>query len=107
MENGQSVAAARDHDRGQMILPAGQRWERVKELFEAAVDLAPNERAALLSRECDGDDALRREIESLLDSDNHTGGFIEQPVFEIPHDLFPEADESLAGRQFGAYQVIR
>lgn len=87
--------------------PAGERWARVKELFEAAVDLAPNERAALLSSECGGDDALRREIESLLDSDNQTDGFIEKPAFEIPRDLFPEAEESLAGRQFGAYQVIR
>jgi eukaryotic-like serine/threonine-protein kinase len=84
-----------------------ERWARLKELFEAAVDLAPNERAALLSNACDGDDALRREIESLLDSDNHTDGFIEEPVFEIPRDLFPEAEESLAGRQFGPYQVLR
>lgn len=87
--------------------PAGEQWNRVKELFDAAVDLAPNERAALLSNECGGDDALRREIESLLDSDNQTDGFIEKPAFEIPRDLFPEAEESLAGRQFGAYQVLR
>jgi serine/threonine protein kinase len=90
-----------------MMRPAGEQWNRVKELFEAAVDLAPNERAVLLSNECGGDDALRREIESLLDSDDHTDGFIEKPAFEIPRDLFSDADESLAGRQFGAYQVIR
>jgi serine/threonine-protein kinase len=90
-----------------MIPAAGKRWERVKELFEAAVDLAPNERAILLTRECDSDEALRREIESLLESDNQTDGFIEQPVSKIPRDLFPEAEEPLAGRKFGAYQVIR
>ncbi len=87
---------------------ASERWARVKELFEAAADLAPNERASLLSNECGGDDALRREVESLLESDSQTNDFIEQPVLEIPRDLFPEApDESLAGRQFGAYQIIR
>jgi serine/threonine protein kinase len=88
--------------------PASERWARVKELFEAAADLAPNDRATLLSKECDGDAALRREVESLLDSDAHTDGFIEQPVLEMPRDLFPEPpEESLAGRQFGAYQIIR
>jgi len=88
---------------------ASERWARVKELFEAAADLAPNERAALLSSECDGDTALRCEVESLLESDSQTDGFIEQPVLDIPRNLFPEApeEESLAGRQFGAYQIIR
>lgn len=85
-----------------------ERWARVKELFEAAADLAPNERAHLLNNECNGDTSLRREVESLLASDAHTGAFIEQPVLEMPRDLFPESPiESLVGRQFGAYQIIR
>src|SRR5450755_2635705 len=86
--------------------PAGERWARVKELFEAAVDLDPNQRTALLDKECGGDEALRGEIESLLKSDEGSDGFIEQPAFEIPRDIFTE-EEPLAGRQFGAYQVIR
>jgi tetratricopeptide (TPR) repeat protein len=88
--------------------PAAERWAQIKELFEAAADLSPQERAVLLSNECDGDEALRREVESLLASDAETGSFIEQPVLEIPRGLFPEApEESLVGRQFGAYQIIR
>ena len=88
--------------------PAGERWARVKELFEAAVDLDPNQRTALLEKECGGDEALRAEIESLLKSDEQTGDFIEQPAFAIPRDLFPDnAEEPFVGRQFGAYQVIR
>lgn len=91
-----------------MMRPAGERWNRVKELFEAAVDLALNERATLLNKECDGDEALRREVESLLESDSQTDGFIEEPVLEMPRDLFADApEESLVGRQFGAYQIIR
>jgi tetratricopeptide (TPR) repeat protein len=73
--------------------PAGERWARVKELFEAAVDLDPNERTALLEKECGGDEVLRAEIESLLKSDERTDGFIEQPAFEIPRDLFSEAEQ--------------
>ncbi|MEY2562487.1 MAG: eukaryotic-like serine/threonine-protein kinase [Verrucomicrobiota bacterium] len=91
-----------------MTPAAAPRWDRVKELFEAAADLAPRERAILLDRECAGDESLRAEIESLMASDAQTDGFIETPLAEIPRDLFPDAkEESLAGRQFGAYQIIR
>ena len=87
---------------------ADERWARLKELFEAAVDLEANERAILLDEECGGDDRLRFEIESLLQSDEQTGGFIEEPAFVIPRDLFPDKTEDpFAGRQFGAYEVIR
>jgi serine/threonine protein kinase len=86
--------------------PAGERWVRIKELFEAAVHLDPNQRTALLDEECGGDETLRREIESLLKSDERTEDFIERPAFEIPRNLFTE-EEPFAGRQFGAYQVIR
>ena len=91
-----------------MMRPASERWARAKELFEAVVDLTPHQRTALLDQACGEDAALRREIESLLASDNEASDFIEQPAFEIPRDLFPDAhDEQLADRQFGPYQVIR
>ncbi len=88
--------------------PAGERWARIKELFEAAADLDPNQRAALLDQKCGGDEGLRGEVESLLQSDEQTGEFIEQPACAIPRDLFPDKmEETFVGRQFGAYQVIR
>jgi serine/threonine protein kinase len=88
--------------------PASERWARVKELFEAAVDLNHHERKTLLDRECGHDDGLRAEIDSLLKSDEQTGAFIEEPAFAIPRDLFPEdTEEPFVGRQFGAYEVIR
>lgn len=49
------------------------RWRRVQEVFAAALDLPSTERAALLDRECAGDDLLRREIASLLVSHDRTG----------------------------------
>ena len=64
------------------------------------LDLNPDQRATFLERECDGDQALRAEIESLLKSDEQTGAFIEQPAFRIPRDLFPETrgrTDSLVG----------
>ena len=58
--------------------PAAERWARVKQLFEAVVDLDAKERAAFLGRECGADESLHVEVESLLKSDERTDGFIER-----------------------------
>ncbi len=42
------------------------RWEQIKSLFSAAMDLPPAERAAFLDQSCGDDKVLRAEIESLL-----------------------------------------
>ena len=86
---------------------AAERYARAQELFEAAVDLSPDERRALLERQCDGDDALRREVESLLEADAQTDSLDEQP-FVIPPGVFDgESEEQFAGRHFGPYEVVR
>jgi hypothetical protein len=45
------------------------RWPRVKELFEAAVELPLSERSTFLSSAVAGDEILRHELESLLVAD--------------------------------------
>jgi eukaryotic-like serine/threonine-protein kinase len=47
------------------------RWRRVKALFQAAVERPPAERDAFLAAHAGGDEALRREVESLLASDTN------------------------------------
>jgi len=44
-----------------------ERWLRVTELFDAALERAPEERAAFLADACNGDDEILREVESLPD----------------------------------------
>jgi non-specific serine/threonine protein kinase/serine/threonine-protein kinase len=60
---------------------ASQR-ELVKELFGAALDLKPEERAAFLDRECNGDPELRNELEALLAAQENLGSFLEHPIQE-------------------------
>ena len=86
---------------------SAEKWQRVKELFDAAADLSARERAALLERECAGDAALHNEVESLLEADEAANSFIENPAAAIPRDLLKQAEEELGGRQFGAYRVLR
>src|SRR5687768_1245832 len=90
------------------MTPAAERYRRIQELFEAVVDLPPAERTAMLEKRCEGDTALRQEVEAMLAADAQTTSFGEQPAFVIPKDLFPEENkEHLAGQRFGVYQVIR
>ena len=43
-----------------------ERWKRVEELYHAARTRPPGERAAFLAEACRDDEALRRDVESLL-----------------------------------------
>ena len=52
------------------------RWQRVKELFQAAVERPSAERARFLASAAGDDEALRREVESLLASDAVDVGFL-------------------------------
>ena len=87
---------------------AAEHYSRIHELFDAVVDLPPEERRAVMEKECGDDAALRKEVESMLAADAQTTSFGEQPAFVIPKDLFRnDEEEPLAGRRFGVYQVIR
>jgi Tol biopolymer transport system component len=56
----------------------GDRWQRVKELFQAAVERPAAERDAFLRSAVDGDEALHRDVESLLAADAADAGFLDR-----------------------------
>ena len=56
------------------------RWTRARDLFHAALELAPDARDAFLESACGSDQPLREEVSSLLVSDDQAGTFIEQPA---------------------------
>jgi serine/threonine protein kinase len=47
-----------------------ERWQKIKQLSEAALKYPPDERAGFLDKNCNSDEALRREVELLLSSRN-------------------------------------
>ena len=59
------------------------RWRKVDELFEAALQREPNDRAAFLDIACVDDPELRREIEKMLKFDEQATDFIKGDVFEV------------------------
>lgn len=80
-----------------------ERWEKVKELFGSTVELDPSRRSAFLREACGSDEALRREVESLLAAYQPTEAI--DANHSSPSDPLPFA-ERLVGRRLGAYQVL-
>src|SRR5215211_467110 len=81
-----------------------QRWQRVKEIFEGALEKQGAERQAFLDRVCNGETEVREEVESLLRSYEVAGSFMEAPaVASAAHDL----DQKLTpGQRVRHYQIV-
>ncbi|HET7696632.1 MAG TPA: protein kinase [Vicinamibacterales bacterium] len=81
-----------------MIRPMdAERWKRVEGLFQAVLDLPPDQHEAYLKRQCAGDAALERDVRALLQSAGEAGGFLSEPALAV-------AARVVAGEQPG--QVI-
>ena len=64
-----------------------QQWENLKDMFHAALALVPDERAAYLDRASNGDISLRRAVESLLNSHEQTGNFVDVPAYQAAAEM--------------------
>ena len=53
-----------------------ERWQQIDRLLEAALERDPAEREAFLDQACGSDEALRKEVESLIGYDEQSQSFI-------------------------------
>jgi eukaryotic-like serine/threonine-protein kinase len=78
-------------------------WQRAKDLFGQACERAPDQRASFLAEACLGDEDLRREVSSLLESYQETGSVLDKPVASP----FAARVDPMVGRSIGSYRIIR
>ncbi|MBZ5581298.1 MAG: protein kinase, partial [Acidobacteriia bacterium] len=85
-----------------------ERWERIKQVYNSALRIEPQQREAFLDEACAGDEWLRREIEQLLAQGSQADGFLESPALEIAARAIAveEQGSELAGRALLHYRVI-
>jgi eukaryotic-like serine/threonine-protein kinase len=57
-------------------------WDRVKQVFQAALERSPASRPAFLAAACGDARSLRDEVESLLRAHEQAGSFAERPALE-------------------------
>ena len=84
--------------------------QQLKELFYAAVELAPPEREAFLRANCAADDELHCEVSALLTAHESAGDFIQKPAlvdFGLVAEDEPHRGAALTGQQIGSYQITR
>jgi hypothetical protein len=62
------------------------RKERIKELLDQASKLSIFEREEFLLRECNGDDAMRREIEELLAANENSTLLADSIAFQLKNE---------------------
>jgi len=76
-----------------------ERWQQVCDLLEQALELAPQQRPALLDRACGSDPSLRQEVEVLLaSSDRVRSSFLQGPPLQgkIRSQVAPDKNPVLA-----------
>jgi Tol biopolymer transport system component len=83
-----------------------EQWRRVEELYHAALTRGEGDRTAFLASACAGDEALRREVESLLAQHVSNVGVLDGLAMAAAAQMVSGIGASLlTGRRVGAYEV--
>lgn len=81
-----------------------ERWQRIREIFDEVVDLAPGEREEAIERLCADDPSLGSQVRSLIsaheDADEVLGRFEDRPL--VPRVAGPT---SRSGTRVGPYEI--
>ena len=84
-----------------------QAWQRLKGLLAEGLSLAVEERPGFIDRVCDGDDALRRELESLLAANDLTNTPLDShPSEQLLDALGMPSTPVWIGRRLGDYRLV-
>ncbi|HWQ31686.1 MAG TPA: protein kinase [Blastocatellia bacterium] len=84
-----------------------ERYKRIGELFDEALELAPAERASFLQQACGEDAGLCAEVERLLAHHPESEEFLSRPAMEVAATLLAQKQTaSLAGRTISRYRVL-
>jgi eukaryotic-like serine/threonine-protein kinase len=88
-----------------------ERWRQVEEIFQAAVELLPEERARYVAQVCAEDTSLKHDVESLLSQHDSAGELLDQPFYGDTEfsvlESFVEEEDPMLGRRLGSYRIER
>jgi eukaryotic-like serine/threonine-protein kinase len=81
---------------------------RVEEtIFEGALALPPDKRAAYLEQACNGDAPTRRRVEALIEAHEKAGAFMTEPAAAMPARGDPIALTEKPGDKIGHYKLLQ
>ena len=84
-----------------------ERWRNLERLYHAALERKPEERGMYVAEMCQGDEELRRELESLLRQDVAANSPLDRPAWEDAASLLEEVGTLRLepGMQVGPYRI--
>lgn len=83
------------------------RWERLQQLFHAALERPRDERLAFLQGECADDRALFDQVVRMLSADEHHDAILDRDLAAVADSLVSgDGHDSLTGRTLGPYRVL-
>src|SRR4030095_1928373 len=71
-----------------ILLQMDPSWDRIKGIFQLAIDRSPPDRQAFIIESCEGDEELQKEVESLIQVSEMDSSFMESPA-ELPQSAVP------------------
>src|ERR1044072_8337593 len=85
-----------------------ERWQRIKELFNAAVELAPETRGAFLDANCAGDPGARAEVGSLVAAHERERAFRSEPPGRLAAGVVCGVERPALepGQEVGSFRVV-
>jgi serine/threonine protein kinase len=83
------------------------RPDRISHIYHTVLAEPPEKRGEFLNQACDGDEALRQEVESLLRYEPDAAQFLKTPAAVVASDLARTPDRSqMICRQIGSYTLV-
>ncbi len=86
---------------------SSDRQDKLDEIYSAALLLEPAQRAEYVRQACEGDDALRADIVSLLAHEEQIGSFLEKPVSEAVSTRTASKPLFCETLQIGRYRLLQ
>jgi len=85
-----------------------ERWQEIKGVLAAALEVAPEERSAYLDRSCAEDPRLRSEVEMMLEQERELDSqfLSEKDLGDAAAAVLPTPEYRWLGRRIGAYKTI-
>src|ERR1017187_9655936 len=84
-----------------------QSRESAGAIFDAALELPKEQRAAFLEQSCAGDASLRQRVEALVRAHETAGTFMESPALGPMHRMADFTLRDQAGERIGRYKLLQ
>ena len=78
------------------------RWQKIEQIFHAALQRKPEERANFLKATCEGDRVLIGDVQALLASNQQDDSFFETSASALAAEMFAD----LVGETIGPYEIL-